>query len=41
MLCCPYCAIQHLDSGRVPDTCEQELRAYEDRVHFVTGADTP
>ncbi len=34
MLCCPECTIQYINSGRVPDTCEQEFRAYEKSVHF-------
>jgi hypothetical protein len=42
MLCCPYCAIQYIDSARAPaDTREQELRAPQDGVHFLTREDEP
>ena len=42
MLCCPSCAIQYIDSARAPtDIREQELRAYENSVHFFIGEDKP
>jgi len=42
MLCCPSCAIQHLDSLRPPtDSREEELRAYERNTHFFIGEDKP
>lgn len=42
MLCCPDCTAQYIDAGRVPtDTCEQELRAYEQRLYFFIGEDKP
>ena len=38
MLCCPSCAIQYLESARVPaDGHEQELRTYEMSLHFLIG----
>jgi hypothetical protein len=42
VLCCPSCAIQYLDSARVPvDIYEEELRAYEKNTHFFIGEDKP
>jgi len=42
MLCCTYCSIQYIDSARAPaDMHEQELQAWENRVHFFTGEDEP
>ena len=41
MLCCPACAFQYIDSRRVPDMCEQELRAYENSVHLFIGEERP
>jgi hypothetical protein len=39
LLCCPECAIQYIDSARVPDFREQELRAYENNFHFFIRED--
>jgi hypothetical protein len=33
--------MQFLDSGRVPDSREQELRAYEESVHLFIGENKP
>lgn len=42
MFCCPDCAMQYLDSARVPaDPREQELLACEKSVHFFIGEDKP
>ena len=42
ILCCPYCAIQYLDTARTTaDDREQQLRAYEKSTHFFIGEDKP
>ena len=41
MLCCPVCTIQYLNFGRVPDTREHELQAYENSFHFFIGENEP
>jgi hypothetical protein len=42
LLCCPDCAIQYIDSTRIPsDPLEEELLAYEKRNHFFIGQDKP
>src|SRR5260221_4485807 len=37
MLCCPSCTFQYIDSRRVPDMREQELRTCENSVNFFIG----
>ena len=42
MLCCPFCAVQYIDSTRAPaDDREEELHAYEKSTHFSIGEDKP
>jgi len=42
LLCCPSCAIQYLESARVPaSTQEEEFSAREKSVHLFIGEDKP
>jgi len=42
MLCCPFCAIQFIDSARPPaDSREEELCASEKSTNFFIGEDKP